>query len=167
VARDIPTYSFSPRAVAYLGVIDAEHDGGTFQSLAAEDVTVEDLLLVPERLPVGLLTEQLRLLDLYVVTLAGRTGRRCRGTSPTSRTRSTAGSAVATASVPAGTKSTLTLVTLVAGRRNYKTSWNPSSLVHSMSLIDHSRVLGHDQDLVETTNSSVGRPVEAQSIDTD
>jgi hypothetical protein len=43
-----------PGPLAHLALVDAEH-GAPFEALAAEDVPVEHVVVLPERPPVGLL----------------------------------------------------------------------------------------------------------------
>lgn len=59
-------------AVPVAGLVDAEHDRGALEALAAEDVAVEDVLPLPEAAPVAHLTVVLGLRLLLGVAMAGR-----------------------------------------------------------------------------------------------
>src|SRR4051812_13068523 len=58
-----------------LALVEREDDRGSFESLEAEDVTVEDLVRVPERVPVRVLTDLLSRLLLWMPAAGGEQGK--------------------------------------------------------------------------------------------
>ena len=98
VARDIPTYSRSRERSRTFGLVDAQHDGAPFETLAAEHVAVEDVVVVPAGLPVLLLRVERRALELHRVAVAGGEQRDVLGPQPSSSSASTSSSAASMAS---------------------------------------------------------------------
>ena len=78
-------------------LVDDEHDGAALEPLEAEDVAVEDLLGIPEAVPVGGAAGGLAFL-LFGMAGAGRQQRDVFGAPPSSRSSSTSSSPASMAS---------------------------------------------------------------------